>query len=134
LGAEHEFQPDLVAAQQVEGQVAQPGGLAAADAILDAGAAAMAQLQGGQVGVGLVGDEHLEAVPVGVAERQLGARVRILAAADRPGARRPAGKVQGGHSATSASGRGWPLARWLAARRLRARRGPRRGRVRRLAG
>jgi hypothetical protein len=48
-----------------------------------------------KVGVGLVGDEDLEAVPVGVGERQLGARVGILTPADRPGPRRPAGKVQG---------------------------------------
>jgi hypothetical protein len=34
-------------------------------------------------------------VPVGVGERQLGAGVGILTAADRPDARRPAGKVQG---------------------------------------
>jgi hypothetical protein len=55
----------------------------------------MAQLQGGQVGVGLVGDEHLEAVPVGVGEAQLGAGMGVLAAADRPGALRPAGQLQG---------------------------------------
>jgi hypothetical protein len=36
--------PDLIAAPQVEGKVAQPGGLAATDAVLDAGVAAMALL------------------------------------------------------------------------------------------
>jgi hypothetical protein len=61
----------------------------------DAGATAVAQLQGGDVGVGLVGDEDLEAVPVGVGEAELGAGVGIFAAADRPRARRPAREVQG---------------------------------------
>jgi hypothetical protein len=55
----------------------------------------VARLQGGDAGIGLVGDKHLEAVPVGVGETELGARVRVLAAADRPGARRPAGKLEG---------------------------------------
>ena len=35
LSGQHQLQPDLVAAEQVEGEVAQPGGLAAADAVLD---------------------------------------------------------------------------------------------------
>ena len=55
----------------------------------------MTQLQGGDVGVGLVGEEHLEAVPVGVGEAELDARVGILTPTDRPGARWPARKVQG---------------------------------------
>jgi hypothetical protein len=53
------------------------------------------QLQCGHVGVGLVGEEQLEAVPVGVGEAELGARVGILTPADRLGARWPARKVQG---------------------------------------
>jgi hypothetical protein len=55
----------------------------------------VAQLQGGDVGVGLVGDEDLEAVAVGIGEGQLGALVGIFAAADRAGSLRPARKVQG---------------------------------------
>ena len=47
----------------------------------------------GQVRVGLVGEEDLEAVAVVVAEAQLGAGVGVLAAADRPGARRPGVQV-----------------------------------------
>jgi hypothetical protein len=54
----------------------------------------VAQLQRGEVGVGLVGEEHLEAVPVGVGEGKLGAGMGILTAANRPGALGPAGKVQ----------------------------------------
>jgi site-specific DNA recombinase len=59
----------------------------------DAGALAVAQLQLGDVGLGLVGDKDLEAVPVEVGERQLGAGVGVLAAADRTGARRPGVQV-----------------------------------------
>jgi hypothetical protein len=80
--------------QQVERQVSQAGGFAAADAVLGAGALAVAQLQPGHVGILLVGDEDLETVPVGVGERQLRAGVGILTAADRPGAGRPAGQVE----------------------------------------
>jgi hypothetical protein len=53
----------------------------------------MAQLQPGEVRVGLVGEQDLEAVPVVVAEAQLGAGVSVLAAADRSGARRPGVQV-----------------------------------------
>src|SRR5919201_3179775 len=59
-----------------------------------AGALTVAQLQPSEVAVGLVGDEHLEAVPVGVGERQLRAWVGPLAAADRPGALGPASQVE----------------------------------------
>jgi hypothetical protein len=62
------------------------------------GVGAVAGLQDGGVGVGLVGDEDLEAVAGLVGEGQLVRRAGVgpLAAADRPGARRPAssGKVQ----------------------------------------
>ena len=53
----------------------------------------MPQLQGAQVGSGLVGEKDLEAVAVVVGEAQLGAGVGILAAADRSGARRPGVQV-----------------------------------------
>jgi Protein of unknown function (DUF1524) len=49
----------------------------------------VAALQGGDV-AGLVGEDRLEAVTVGVAERQLGAGVRALAADDHARAGRPA--------------------------------------------
>jgi hypothetical protein len=60
---------------------------------VDAGALTVAQLQPGQVGLGLVGEEHLEAVAVVVGEAQLGAGMGVLASADRPRARWPVAQV-----------------------------------------
>jgi hypothetical protein len=54
---------------------------------------AVPQLQGGDVGVGLVGEEDLEAVPVVVSEPQLGTGMGVLPTADRPGAWRPGVQV-----------------------------------------
>jgi hypothetical protein len=51
-GHQDQLQPDGVAAPPVKRQVAQAGGLGAADAVLHPGALAVAQLQGGQVGSG----------------------------------------------------------------------------------
>jgi hypothetical protein len=45
------------------------------------------------VGVGLVGDEALEAMPVQIGERELRAGMRTLATADQPRPIRPIGKV-----------------------------------------
>jgi hypothetical protein len=59
-GGEHELQPDLVGGDPAEGDATQPGVLAAADTVFDAGLAAMASLKRGQVGAVLVGDEDLE--------------------------------------------------------------------------
>jgi hypothetical protein len=53
----------------------------------------VAQLQPCQVGVGLVGEEDLEAVAIVVAEAQLGAGMGVLSAADRPGVCRPGVQV-----------------------------------------
>ena len=61
----------------------------------------------------LVGDEDLEAVAVLVAEGELGARVRPLAAADGAGACRPAGEVEG----KLGNGRPFPLLALLGERR-----------------
>jgi hypothetical protein len=55
----------------------------------DDGVLAVADFQGRQVQLRLVGDEALEAVPVLVAEGELGARVRALAAAAQSGALGP---------------------------------------------
>jgi hypothetical protein len=44
-------------------EVAHPGVLAGADAVLDAGAAAVAELQGGDVRVVLVGEKHVYRYP-----------------------------------------------------------------------
>jgi hypothetical protein len=93
LGGQDQLQPDGVAAPVVEGEVAQAGGFGGADAILDAGALAVAQLQAGQVAVGLVGEEDLEAVPVVVGEAQLRTGVGVFPAADRARAWWPVAKV-----------------------------------------
>ena len=74
-------------------EVRKAGGLGGADAVLDAGALPVAQLKGGEVAVGLVGGEHLEAVAVVVGEAQLGAGVGVFAAAQHAGAHRPVAQV-----------------------------------------
>src|SRR5215472_4213850 len=82
LSGEHQLQPDLVGGELAEREVAEPGVLAAADAVLDASTAAVARLEPRQVGVVLVGDEHLEPEPLVVGEGELGAGVRPFASAD----------------------------------------------------
>jgi len=62
--------------------------------VFDAGALAVAALDDGDVAVGLVGEDRLEAVAVVVGEGQLGAGMWALAAHDHSRARRPAGEVQ----------------------------------------
>ena len=47
LGGQDQLQPDGVAVPAVERQVGQAGGLGGADAVLDPGALAVPQLQGG---------------------------------------------------------------------------------------
>jgi hypothetical protein len=64
----------------------------------------VAQLQHGEVVTGLVGDEDLEAVPVGIGERQLRAGVGIFAAADRSV---PAGQPDRSRVASSATSAPW---------------------------
>ena len=70
----------------------------------DAGVLAVAQLQGGDVGVGLVGQDDLEAVPVGVGERQLRAGV---GASRRQIARLPSGQPDRSRVASSATSAPW---------------------------
>ena len=79
--------------ERVVGEVAHAGVLAGADAVLDAGAAAVAQLQDGDVVAVLVGDKARVPVAVLVEDRELRAGVRALAAADQPGALRPRGQI-----------------------------------------
>jgi hypothetical protein len=97
LGHHDQGEPGVVGAKVGKRQVAQPRGLGAADAVLHMGVGAVASLQHGGVGVGLVGDEHLEAAAVPVGEGQLVRRAGVgpLAAADHPHALWPArtGKV-----------------------------------------
>ena len=79
--------------ERVVGEVAHAGVLAGADAVLDPGAAAVAQLQDGDVVAVLVGDKARVPVAVLVEDLKLRAGVRALAAADQPGALRPRGQV-----------------------------------------
>src|SRR5487761_1854715 len=90
-GHEHQLEPRLVGSEVAEGKVPQPGLLAAANPVLDAGVAAMEGLEIGDVRVGLVGDEDLVAGADGVGEAELGAGMGDLAAADGASTRRPAG-------------------------------------------
>src|SRR5207248_8327971 len=64
-----------------------------ADAVLDASALAVATLEHGDVLVGLVGEDRLEAVAVVVGEAQLRAGVWPLAADDQPRALRPGRQI-----------------------------------------
>ena len=83
LSDQHQLQPGLVADEVFARQVAQPGVFGGADAVLDVGPVTVPQLQGGDVGVGLVGDEHLMPEPLGGVEQgQLGAGVGSFAAGD----------------------------------------------------
>jgi hypothetical protein len=72
LGDQHQLEPDLVVLEGVEGEVLEARVLGAADAVLDAGPAAVGELERGDVRVRLVGDEAREAVAVGVLKAQLG--------------------------------------------------------------
>ena len=75
----------------VEGQVAQAGVLEAADAVLAAGALAVADLEGGQrpAGAAGVGGEAGDPPAVVVGQPQLGAGVGTFAAGDDPHPGRP---------------------------------------------
>jgi hypothetical protein len=95
VGDQDELQPDAVVLEVSERQIPEAGVLVVADVVLDAGAGAVAALDRGDVSVGLVGEDRLEAMPVVVGEAQLGTGVRTLAAHDHPRIRRPAGQVEG---------------------------------------
>jgi hypothetical protein len=58
-----ELQPDAVVLEVSEGQGPQPGVLVVADVILDLCAGTVATLEDRDVGVGLVGEDRLEAMP-----------------------------------------------------------------------
>ena len=103
LGGEHQFQPDLVGRELTEGDAAQSGVLAAADAVLDAGMATMAGLELGQVVLVLVGDSDLETEALVIGEGELSARVRTFASADGPGPFGPRRQVEVGQLADARS-------------------------------
>src|SRR3984893_2697995 len=105
LGDGHHLDPHGVVRELVEGEVAQPGVLGAADAVLHPGMAAVACLQVGEVVVGRVGEEDLVAPPLGIEEGEMGTGMRFLPPADGPGALRPGGKIeQTGQLGDSCSG------------------------------
>src|SRR4051794_41939802 len=72
-GERHQGAPDLVGGEVVQRQVGQPGVLGAPDAVLGPGAAAVPQLQIGQLSTGGVGDEGGDPMSVDVGDPQLGA-------------------------------------------------------------
>jgi hypothetical protein len=73
---QHKLQPDGVGREVAEREVLQAAVLGGANAVLDPGALAVTVLQRGDVVVGLVGEDGLEAVAVGVGERELRAGMR----------------------------------------------------------
>ena len=85
-----ELEPRRVGLEGVERQVARAGCLERLDPVLDLGVLAVGHFELGDVLVVLVGDEALEAMPVQVGERKLGAGVRPFATTDQPSALRPA--------------------------------------------
>jgi hypothetical protein len=67
----HDLQPHLVKRDLLERELGQAGVLVVADPILDVRVLAVAALRDGDVLIGLVGEDRLEAVAVVVGERQL---------------------------------------------------------------
>src|SRR3954465_3970282 len=94
LGGEREFEPDRVGVEVAERELVQAAVLGGADAVLDPCAGAVAALEGGDVGAGLVGEDRLEAVAVVVAEGQLRAGMRTLATDDHSRALGAAGALE----------------------------------------
>ena len=89
-----EHQPDAVVLEVAERHVAQAGVLVVADVRFGVRALALAALEDLDVGVGLVGQDGLEAMAVMVGEGQLRAGMRALAADDHPRPGRPGGQIQ----------------------------------------
>src|ERR671910_2371387 len=86
-------EPGGVDGEVGRGQVGQAGVFEVADQLLGPASTPLEGFEAGDVGVGLIGDEHLEAVTVEVGEGQLGAGVGFLAAGRGPGAVGAAGEV-----------------------------------------
>ena len=89
----HDLEPHLVERELLEWELREAGVLVVADAVLDPGALSVMSLQDGDVRVGLVGQDRLEAVSVVVSERQLRAGVWTLTTNDRPRTLRPAAEI-----------------------------------------
>jgi hypothetical protein len=91
---EHDLQPHLVERELLERELGQAGVLVVADPVFNPGALAMAALDDRDVGVGLVGQDRLEAIPVAVGERQLRAGVGALPPHDHPQPLRPSAEAE----------------------------------------
>jgi hypothetical protein len=89
----HDLQPHLVQSELLERELGKPGVLVVTDPVLDVGVLAVAALHDGDVGVGLVGEDRLEAVAVVVGEGQLRSRVRTLTSDDQAGSLGPTGQI-----------------------------------------
>ncbi len=79
--------------QLPEWEVLKPAVLALADAVLDARVSAMGEIQLRDAGVGLVGDEHRQAIAVVIGEGLLIAVTQLRAPSDQPGFLRPRREV-----------------------------------------
>ena len=93
---EHDLDPRFVGDVAAEGQVPQSGRLRGPDLVLKPCVAPLPELETGDVGVVLVGDEDLEPVTVDIGEGELRPGMGPFPACDRPGPRRPPGQVQVG--------------------------------------
>ena len=93
LGEQRELEPRLVGLERLERQAAEPELLRFLDAVIDAGVQTVALLELRDPGVLLVGEEALVAVPIGIGEAQLRARVRPFFAHDQPCPFRPAAQI-----------------------------------------
>ena len=89
----HDLQPHLVERELFERELGQAGVLVVTDAVLDMRVLAVTALDDGDVLVGLVGQDRLEAIAIMVGERQLRAGVRALAPDDQPAALTPGGQI-----------------------------------------
>jgi hypothetical protein len=90
LSDETHDEPARVDGEGLRGELAHPGVLPVADAVLGSTATAIERLEIGDVGVFEIGQADLETVAVDVGKAQLGAGMRLLAPGDRPRPLRPA--------------------------------------------
>ena len=93
LGDQRELQPCLVLEEGVVREIAHAGVLAGSDRVLDASAAAVTELQDGDVAAVLVGEEAGVPVAMFIEDLELRAGMRPLAADDQPGALRPGREI-----------------------------------------
>ena len=75
LAEEYQLEPDAVGVEVGEGKVLESGVFGSGDALFGSGPSPLAGFEESNVGVGLVGEEHLEAVTVEIGEGELSSRV-----------------------------------------------------------